>query len=274
MIDSHVHFWNYNPVKEAWINEDMLAIRKDFRPLDLAEKLKENGVLGCVAVQADQSEAETDFLLAYAKEYSFIKGVVGWIDLKADNLPERLFNFVNQPNLKGWRHIAQPEPAGFLTSKAFLRGIAELQQYQHTYDILIHQSQLNDAIILVEKFPSQKFVLDHLGKPNIKTQKDIELWRNGVKILSQNKNVYAKLSGLVTETDWLNWKYNDFTFYLDTMFECFGAERLMFGSDWPVCTLASDYSSTKEVINRYAKELTLDEKKAVFESTATSFYRL
>lgn len=274
MIDSHVHFWDYHPVKDAWINEEMKAIQRDFKPSDIEQILRENGITGCVAVQADQSENETNLLLAYAEKHTFIKGVVGWIDLKAHDLPERLSNFANKPNLKGWRHIAQPEPAGFLTSKAFFRGLAELQQYQHTYDILIHQSQLSDAIALVEKFPSQKFVLDHLGKPNIKTKKDSELWRHDINILSQNKNVYCKVSGMVTEADWQNWQYDDFIFYLDTVFEYFGAQHLMFGSDWPVCTLAADYRTTKQIIEGYISQLTELEQQAVFGTTAMQFYKL
>lgn len=274
MIDSHVHFWDYHPVKEAWITEDMKTIQRDFKPTDIETTLRENGINGCVAVQADQSENETNFLLAYADKYPFIKGVVGWIDLRSENLPERLATFANNASLKGWRHIAQPEPAGFLTSKEFFSGIAELQQYQHTYDILIHQSQLNDAITLVDKFPQQKFVLDHLGKPNIKTKKENDLWLSGIKTLAQNHNVYCKVSGMFTEADWQKWQYEDFTFYLDSVFEHFGPQRLMFGSDWPVCTLAADYQTMKQIIERYTNQLTETEQQFVFETTAMQFYNL
>jgi len=274
MIDSHVHFWNYHPVKDAWINEEMKVIQRDFKPLDMETNLLENGITGCVAVQADQTEHETNFLLAYAEKYPFIKGIVGWIDLRADNLPERLSSFANQPNLKGWRHVAQSEPAGFLTSEEFFRGIAELQQYQYTYDILIYQSQLDDAITLVEKFPEQKFVLDHLGKPNIETKKDIDKWRDGIKVLSQNKNLCAKVSGLVTEADWKNWKYDDLIFYLDTVFEYFGPQRLMFGSDWPVCTVVAQYRMIKEMMEKYTSQLTAYDQKSFFETTAVNFYNL
>ncbi|RYG12999.1 MAG: amidohydrolase, partial [Chitinophagaceae bacterium] len=228
----------------------------------------------CIAVQADQSEKETEFLLKYAQEYSFVKGVVGWIDFRNAELPRRLEAFAHQEKLVGWRHIAQPEPAGFLVSKEFLRGIAALKNYQHTYDIVIHRGQLAEAIELVAQFPEQRFILDHLAKPDIKNNQGDDEWRQNIKILSQHSNVYGKISGMVTEADWYSWTYDDMVFYLNVMFENFGTQRLMFGSDWPVCTLAASYQQTKQIVDNYMARLSDKEKKAVFETNAVQCYQL
>ncbi|RZK69055.1 MAG: amidohydrolase, partial [Pedobacter sp.] len=241
MIDSHVHFWNYHPVKDAWITEEMKVIQRDFAPSDLEKELRENGIDGCIAVQADQSEQETEFLLKYADEYPFIKGVVGWIDFRSTDLSDRLAVFAKYEKLVGWRHIAQPEPEGFLISSDFVRGIAALKNYGHTYDLVIHRGQLAEAISLVAQFPEQRFVLDHLAKPDIKNKQGDDEWKQNIVTLSQHPNVYGKISGMVTEADWHSWTYDDMVFYLDVMFEHFGTNRLMFGSDWPVCKLAASY---------------------------------
>lgn len=277
MIDSHVHFWNYHPVKDAWITDEMKVLQKDFTPSQLAIELSENDVNGCVAIQADQSEQETEFLLNYAEKYPFIKGVVGWIDFRSKQLPERLAFFAQHKKLKGWRHIVQAEPEGFLHHPDFLQGMAELQQYGHTYDILIHSGQLEEAISFVEKFPEQKFVLDHIGKPAIAAKKESVTnakWYNGIRQLAQHKNIYCKISGMVTEADWNNWTYEDMVYYLDTVFEHFGADRLIFGSDWPVCTLAASYHQTKQIADKFTAQLTEEQRKAVFETTAVKCYNL
>ncbi|SOD12118.1 amidohydrolase family protein [Pedobacter xixiisoli] len=274
MIDSHVHFWKYHPVKEAWITEKMKAIQADFLPDQLQLELMENGIEGCVAVQADQSEQETEFLLSLATEYDFIKGVVGWIDLRGENLPDRLAAFSKYKKLKGWRHIAQSEPDGFLLDPSFLRGIAELKNYRHTYDIVIVRNQLKEAISLVNKFPEQRFILDHIAKPDIKDNNGDIAWQEGISLLAKHKNLYCKVSGMVTEADWYNWKNEDMKFYLDTVFENFSIDKLMFGSDWPVCTLAASYRETKQVVEDYISQLTVLQRKAIFESNAKECYQL
>lgn len=274
MIDTHVHFWQYEPVKDAWIADHMAFIKRDFTPSNLEALLKINEVSGCVAVQADQSENETRFLLAYAEQYPFIKGVVGWIDFRSEELPERLAFFADNHKLKGWRHIVQAEPTGFLNEPKFLHGISELKHYGHTYDILISHQQLSEAIDFVWKFPDQKFVLDHIAKPAIATKKKHEDWARGIELLAQHKNVYCKLSGLVTEADWNNWTYEDMAFYLETVFAHFGAHRLMFGSDWPVCTLAASYRNTKQIIETFTAHLTAEQQKSIFETTAMRCYNL
>lgn len=274
MIDSHVHFWNYHPVKDAWITDDMEILQADFTPDELEVELLKNGMAGCVAIQADQSERETEFLLALAQKYSFIKGVVGWVDLQRENLPERLDLFSANEKLKGWRHIAQAEPQGFLNSASFLRGIAQLSHFNHTYDILIHQNQLEEAIALVEKFPEQRFVLDHMAKPDIKGNKGWLAWQDGIKTLATHQKVYCKISGMVTEANWTNWKYDDLKYYLDVVFEHFSTDRIMFGSDWPVCKLAATYTETKQIVTQYINQLTDLQRKAVFELTAKECYQL
>lgn len=274
MIDSHVHFWNYHPVKDAWITEEMKILQSDFTPDQLEVELLKNGITECVAVQADQSEQETAFLLALAQKFPFIKGVVGWIDLQHENLPERLAVFSENKKIKGWRHIVQAEPQGFLSSPSFLRGIAQLSQFNHTYDLLIHQNQLEETIALVEKFPEQRFILDHMAKPDIKGNSGRVEWQSGIQTLATHKNVYCKISGMVTEANWTNWKYDDLKYYLDVVFENFPTNRLMFGSDWPVCTLAATYTEAKQVVTQYLNQLTDIQQKAVFELTAKECYQL
>lgn len=274
MIDSHVHFWNYHPVKEAWITEEMKAIQADFLPDQLQKELAANGIEGCVAVQADQSEQETKFLLSLATNHDFIKGVVGWIDLRSEHLSDRLVAYSKYEKLKGWRHIAQPEPDGFLLSPSFLRGIAELKNYSHTYDIVIGRNQLKEAISLVDKFPDQRFVLDHIAKPDIKGNNGDVAWKEGISLLATHKNLYCKVSGMVTEADWYHWKHEDMKFYLDTVFENFSTNKLMFGSDWPVCTLAANYKQTKEIVEDHISQLTALQRRAIFELNAKECYQL
>jgi L-fuconolactonase len=274
MIDTHVHFWNYHPIKDAWITDEMKLIQRDFTPAELEHELTANGITGCIAVQADQSEQETAFLLNYARSYPFIKGIVGWIDLCKEDLPERLEEWATHKKIKGWRHIAQAEKKGFLISPAFFRGIAALKKYEYTYDILIDRNQLDDAINLVNTFPEQRFILDHIAKPDIKNKQDNEKWENGISVLSQYPNVYCKVSGMVTEADWYAWSYHDMAYYLDVVFKNFGTDRLMFGSDWPVCTVAANYRRTKQIIDQYTDQLTDNEKRAVFETNAIKCYQL
>lgn len=274
MIDSHVHFWNYDPIKDAWITDDMKVIQRDFLPDELEAIYRNHGVEGCVAVQADQSEQETEFLLSLAEKHDFIKGVVGWIDLRSEKLPEKLAEFSKHSKLKGWRHIVQAEPAGFMSSHSFLRGIAALKAYNYTYDILINKNQLTEAIELIAKFPEQRFVLDHIVKPDIKAKDGDLEWKGNIRKLAKHSNVYCKVSGMVTEADWQNWKPSDMQFYLDTVFESFAIDKLMFGSDWPVCTLAASYEETKQIVTDYTSQLTDVQRKAVFELNAKTCYQL
>jgi L-fuconolactonase len=273
-VDSHQHFWIFDPVRDSWINDEMRVIQRDFLPGDLGPVLTENGMDGCVAVQADQTEVQNDFLLGLAKDNSFIKGVVGWVDLRADSIAERL-SYYSQFNLmKGFRHVLQgEEDRALMLKSAFRNGIGELKKHGFTYDILIFPDQLQYVSAFVGGFPDQKFVIDHLAKPYIKDRK-IDEWAKDIRAVAKHENLYCKVSGMVTEADWKNWKPEDFTPYLDVVFEAFGADRLMFGSDWPVCKVAADYTAMKGIVEQYTAKLSANEQTAFWGGNATRFYNL
>ena len=273
-IDSHQHFWKYHPVKDAWITDDMKGIQHDFLPADLWPLLQQNNVDGCVAVQADQSETETEFLLQLAEENDFIKGVVGWVDLRSAKIEERLEHFSQYKKLKGFRHVVQGEPQDdFLLRDNFCQGIAQLAKYGFTYDILIFPRHLKYATEFVQKFPKQSFVIDHLAKPNFK-QADFAEWEKGIKAIAAFPNVTCKVSGMVTEADWSNWIETDFTYCLDVITEAFGTGRLMFGSDWPVCLLASSYQETCNITHRYFMQFPMEEQAKIWGKNTIDFYHL
>lgn len=272
-IDSHQHFWKFDPVRDSWIDSSMQKIARNFLPQDLKPLLSQSQMEGCVAVQADQSETETQFLLDLAGKNTFIKGVVGWVDLRADDLSERLDFFSKNPLFKGVRHILQAEKEGFMMQDSFLRGIRQLKDFNLTYDLLVFSHQLEEAIALVKKNPDQLFVLDHLAKPYIKDQK-IEDWAKHIKVLAKHKNVYCKLSGMVTEADWNHWRAQDFEKYLSVALETFGSDRLMFGSDWPVCLLAGSYQHVVQIIELFVKKLKPVEQNKIMGENARSFYKL
>jgi L-fuconolactonase len=272
IIDSHQHFWNYNPVRDAWITDEMKIIQRNFLPNDLAPVYKQNNVAGCVAVQADQSETETEFLLSLANDHDFILGVVGWVDLRSDSLEGRLQYFGSFKKLKGFRHIAQSEQNGFLISQKFERGIEFLTAHNFTYDILIYPHQLQDAIALVRKHPQQKFVVDHLAKPVIR-EKEFDSWAMNIKNLAVQPNVYCKLSGMTTEAK-KEWTNEDFRAYLDFAINQFGTSRVMYGSDWPVCLVAATYRQQLNIIEEYFKPFSESEKHLIMNENAVRFYNL
>jgi L-fuconolactonase len=273
-IDSHQHFWRYNPTRDAWITDDMAILKRDFLPQELALECNANGIDASVAVQADQSEQETLFLLEMAKGNPQIAGVVGWTDLASTNIEDRLQFFSRHKKLRGFRHIAQAEPDDrFLAQPNFLRGISRLWQFDFTYDILIYPKQLPAAIELVSKFPEQRFVIDHLAKPEIRSH-DLTFWQTHIRRIAESPNVFCKLSGLVTESDSQNWKPADFKPYLDVVFDAFGTDRLMFGSDWPVCLLAATYVQVKQIIEDYLHACTAGQKENIFGGNAIHFYNL
>lgn len=272
IIDAHQHFWQYDPVRDTWMTDPV--IQKDFLPADLAPVLEANGIDACVAVQADQSEAETNFLLQLATENDFIKGVVGWADLRSNNIAERLEHFSQFPLLKGFRHIVQGETdKEFLLREDFGRGIAALKQYDFTYDILVYPHQLPAAVAFARKFPEHRLVLDHLAKPDFETG-ELKGWEQHIRALAAQPNVYCKLSGMVTEADLQNWKQDDFTPFLDVALETFGPGRLMFGSDWPVCLLAADYPQVKQIVTDYIARLSATEQAQIMGGNAAAFYKL
>ena len=273
MIDAHVHFWKYNPIKDAWITDEMGLLQRNFFLQDLQPVLHENGVTGIIAVQADQSENETDFLLQLSNKSPFIKGIVGWVDLQNKNLEDKLLYWSEYPVIKGFRHIVQAESDGFLRKEAFVNGIKLLKSFDFTYDILIYPNQLKEAIQFVNKYPNQKFILDHCAKPCIRDQK-INEWKIEIKEIAKNENVYCKVSGLVTEAKWNEWKTEDLYPYLDVVFESFGTDRILFGSDWPVILLSSTYNKWKNLLEKYMLQFSDEEKQKVFDTNAIKFYNL
>ncbi|WP_129714096.1 amidohydrolase [Pedobacter sp. SYP-B3415] len=270
MIDSHVHFWNYDPVRDAWITTDMQLIRRDFLPADFRAA---NAEAGCIAVQASQSEAETDFLLQLAGEDDVIRGIVGWVDLRAADVGERLAYYRQFPIIRGFRHVVQGEPAGFLLRPEFLNGIRELTGAGFTYDILVYHHQLDDVIRFLEQFPGQRFVIDHGAKPGIAAGL-IDDWAEKMRTIAQHPAIYCKASGLLTEADWARWKPETIFPYLDVLFDCFGSRRLMFGSDWPVVQVAGGYRAWLALLQDYLKDFSEPDKRAFFSDNATAFYKL
>ncbi|GAB3970594.1 amidohydrolase family protein [Spirosoma terrae] len=273
IIDAHQHFWYFDPVRDSWITDDMAVIRRDFLPADLEPVLTENGVDGCVAVQASQSEEETMFLVNMAQSYDIVKGVVGWVDLQAPTLYDRLEFFSNYEEIKGFRHVAQAEPDDFLARPDVIQGIRQLAAFDLTYDILIYPTQLKAAMQLVRSVPEVNFVIDHIAKPYIKKQ-EISKWSNFMTEIAKHKNVSCKLSGMVTEADWHNWSKKDFFPYLDVMFEQFGPDRLLFGSDWPVCLVAANYTQVKNIVEDYLMPWGEDVREKVMGANAQEFYGL
>lgn len=273
-IDSHQHFWRYDARRDTWITDEMAVLKQDFLPADLLPGLAANGIDACVAVQAGQSEDETHFLLDCAEQHPEIAGVVGWVDLRAPNLPERLAYFSQFEKLRGFRHIVQAEPDDrFLLREDFCRGIARLDDFGLTFDILIYPKQLPAAIEFVARFPAQPFVIDHLAKPAIRA-KDIDSWCRQIRAVAAHPNVFCKVSGLITEGDWRNWRAEDCKPCLDVVFEAFGADRLMFGSDWPVCLLAGTYGEVKDLIADYTANLAAADRQKIFGLNAMRFYGL
>lgn len=272
-IDTHVHFWKYNKVRDAWITDHMKVLQQDYLPEHLELNLKRNGIDGCVAVQASQEEVETRFLVELSKTHGVIKGVVGWIDLRAKNAEERLRHFSEHGIIKGYRHIVQAEPDDFLLREDFQRGVKALKPYHYTYDVLIYPSQLKSALAFVSKLPGQKLVIDHCAKPDIKNNK-IEEWEKWMKEIAQHKNVYCKVSGLFTEAAWKGWSVSEFYPYLDVVFDAFGVDRLMFGSDWPVILLSGIYVQWKSLLEKYMEGFKEDDKEKFFGLNALGFYNL
>lgn len=272
-IDSHQHFWRYNPSDYGWIRADW-PIRRDFLPADLAPALHTHRLDGCVAVQARQSLEESRWLLELAAGATIIRGVVGWVDLCSPNVAKQLEEFAGQPKFVGVRHVVQDEPDDdFMRREDFQRGIAALRCFDLTYDLLVFPRQLPAAIALVQKFPGQPFVLDHLAKPPIKDGA-LAPWREQIRELARLPNVACKISGMVTEAGWNNWRAEDFKPYLDVAFAAFGPSRLMFGSDWPVCLLAGSYQRVFGLVEDYVRQLGTDAEAKLFGDNAAKFYGL
>lgn len=273
VIDTHVHFWKFDKKRYSWITNDMKVLRQDYLPEHLSLTLKRNDVDGVIGVQADQSELETHFLVELARTHHIIRGIVGWINLQDKNIEERLGYFSQFPIIKGWRHIVQDEPGDFLLGENFQRGIKALEPYNYTYDILIYHHQLKPALEFVSKFPGQAFIIDHCAKPDIRNKK-IDEWKVLMREMALHPNIYCKLSGLFTEARWKEWSASEFYPYLDIVFESFGTNRLVFGSDWPVMLISGIYVQWKSLLEKYMENFTADDHEKVFGLNAFEFYNL
>ncbi len=278
-IDSHQHFWRYNPARHVWMSEQMGSLKTDFLPADLRPHLNACHLNGCVAVQADQSEDENAFLLGLASEYAFIRGIVGWVDLQSENVEERLAYYQQFPLVKGFRHVLHDEPEReYMLRPAFRRGISKLAAFGYTYDLLIFVEHLASSLELVRAFPDQPFVIDHLAKPGLNPAV-VDAWKNGLTKLAACENVSCKISGLITETGWqqpdaARWDPADFTPYLDAVLDLFGTDRVMYGSDWPVCTLAGSYEAVYGLAAAYFSRFSEAEQRDFFGENARRFYGL
>ena len=273
VIDAHHHLWRYSAIEFAWIDDSMAALRRDFLPADLVVEFAEAGVDGAVAVQARQILEETRWLLELARSCDAIRGVVGWAPLAAPDFADSAAALATDPKLVGLRHIVQAEPKGFLDGADFNRGIRALKENGLIYDVLIVESQLEETIRFVDRHPHQPFVLDHIAKPKIATA-EIEPWCTRIRELSKRGNVCCKLSGMVTEDSWLSWSIESVRPYLDTVVEAFGPDRLMAGSDWPVCLVATSYSRWWQTLHNYFADFSKDERAKVFGATAARIYDL
>jgi L-fuconolactonase len=271
-IDSHQHFWRYQAPSYPWITERMRILQRDYLPAELEPLLRAGGFDGSIAVQACQSVEDTAFLLELARRHAFIKGVVGWVDLCSDRLDEQLARFAPDPGLVGVRHIVHDEPDDdFILRADFRRGISRLREFDLTYDLLLFPRHIPRAVRLVEEFPEQPFILDHIAKPLIRDGQ-FSPWREDVRTLAAFPNVTCKLSGLVTEARWDAWRPEDIHPYLDAVVEAFGPSRLMIGSDWPVCLLAGDYGRVMDVVVNYVERLSEDERQGILGENAAQVY--
>lgn len=272
-IDAHHHFWQYNATEYVWINEGMRDLQRDFLPEHLSAELKAAGIDAAVSVQARQNLAETVWLLDLADEHEFIHGVVGWVPLSAPDVELILDRLASQKKLKGVRHVLQDEAPAFLLQPSFRNGVAALASRGLVYDLLIREQHLQTAIELVDESPKTHFVLDHIAKPRIQLGLR-EPWSGLMKELARRPNVFCKLSGVVTEADWNEWTEDSIRPYLDVALEAFGPSRLMFGSDWPVCLLATSYSRWLEVVEGATSSLSEGERERIFGETAREVYSL
>ena len=266
-IDAHQHFWNHDPIKHFWINDDMKVIKRDFSPGDLAPLLKESKFDGPIAVQADETMAETTFLLDLARKNDYIKAVVGWVDLRKEAVEDDLLMLKSHQKLAGFRCIMQgTEDEAFLKNRLFIQNV-------FTYDLLVFHNQMESLVRFTDKLQDNRLMLDHIGKPDIKN-KQIKQWKEQLRILSANPNIYCKLSGMLTEADHQRWTYDDIMPYMETAAEYFGVDRLCFGSDWPVCLLAGSFKQVHGVVDRFVEQLNTTEREKIFGTNTAAFYKI
>ncbi|MBL8268783.1 amidohydrolase family protein [Steroidobacter sp.] len=276
-VDSHIHFWRYDSQEYPWISADMQGLKRDLLPEDVRPLLDAAGIDSCIAVQARVAERETDFLLDLAGQYPWVAGVIGWVDLSSDSLAQRLASWASNRKLMGFRHILQGDPnAGELVdSAAFRRGVALLQSRQMIYELLIFADQLPAVTDFSRRSDQHWLVLDHLGKPNIRNRR-LDSWRRDLAPIAALPHVVCKLSGLVTEANDASGKFDaaHLRDYLDVALEMFGPQRLLFGSDWPVCLLVASYAEAADIVERWSAQLSASDREWIWGSTAARIYGL
>ena len=273
-IDSHQHFWRYSVEEYGWIDDSMARLRRDFLPADLRGELDAVGLDGCIAVQARQTNEETDFLLELAEQNDWVRAVIGWVDLRSEDVADELARIADHPKLAGVRHIVQAEPDDeFVLREDFQRGIRAMQEHDLVYEVLVFPNQLPASIELCRRFPEQTFVLDHLAKPYAK-RGEVESWASHIRDMAALPNVSCKLSGLCTEADWSKWTVESLTPYVDVVFDAFGSDRILYGSDWPVCLVASAYQRWFEAVGHWLAPLAKAQRDAVLGGNAARIYGL
>jgi len=272
-LDSHQHFWEYDPKRQDWITPEMNRIRRNFLPGDLRPLLQDAKIDGCIAVQAEESLRETDFLLDLAHQNEWIRGVVGWADLKSDQLDEVLDQYSDVKKLVGFREVLQAKDPEYMLQEEFIRGVKKIGSRGYPYDILIFPNHLAATLQLVKKCPDQRFVIDHLAKPYIKDG-EWKDWKKALTPIAERELMHCKLSGMITEADWKKWTPDQLFPYLEIALELFGPDRLMYGSDWPVCLLAGEYEQYWEIIEQFTDTLSLSEKAKIMGETAVEFYKI
>jgi L-fuconolactonase len=273
-IDAHHHLWRYAKEAYRWIADDMGVLARDFLPEDLRRELLISGIHGSIAVQARQALAETTWLLRFADEFGFIRGVVGWAPLASPEFPAVIERLQESEKLKGLRHVIQDEPDDdFMLRPNFNAGVALLKQYGLVYDILIFERHLPAAISFVDRHPAQVFVLDHIAKPRIRNR-ELDPWRANIREFARRENVFCKVSGMVTEGNWKNWSPADLQPYFDVVLQAFGPKRLMAGSDWPVCLLATTYQTWFSTVEEFIRPLSIAEREMILGGVAGEVYSL
>jgi L-fuconolactonase len=273
MIDAHHHFWRYDPREYDWISPVMSKIRRDFLPDDLDRVARDSGIDGVITVQARQTLEETGWLLELARSHEWVKGVVGWVPLVDPDVRVQIQEHSRSPKLRGVRHVLQGEPDEYLSRDDFNAGVAALREFGLRYDILILERQLPATIKFVDRHPEQIFILDHVAKPKMKAR-ELSPWRENIRELARRPRVYCKLSGMLTEADWSHWSVDDLRPYVHVVLDAFGPERLMFGSDWPVCLVASEYGRWVQTVEELTGALSDEERSRIFGGTARDAYRL
>jgi L-fuconolactonase len=272
-IDAHHHFWHYTATEYGWIDDAMASLRRDFLPADLEAEIHSAGIDRVISVQARQTRAETEWLLETAAAHPWIAGVVGWLPLADPAIAAILERFSANPCLKGVRHVLQAEPDSFMENAAFHFGLSQLCAFNLTYDILIVHHQLPAAIHLVDRHPHQVFVLDHIAKPPIRAA-EMQPWKDNLAEIARRPNVFCKLSGVVTEANYTAWTCEQILPYMEATLAAFGPNRLLFGSDWPVCRVATTYCNWVRTVESFAQQLSAEERDALFHRNTVHAYRL